>query len=416
MISEKRAANALGGKTARPCDSCLQKRARWYCVADDAFLCQSCDSSVHCANPLASRHERVRIEDTPSFKPKTIESSSNNGKNESAAAKAAATPLWHQGFTKKARTPRPISRNNRNYASGQLQGNRDDEGKKVISRVSNDNPLVPEIGYEEELLDDDFERIVDENLLFQVPVFDPFGDGVEATNNAGLVNNGNNEEENINFLDNIGVDRGNDCYRSGDGITCDFDDDDNLHGFLPSDLDLAEFAADVESLLGGGCGHAGLDEDSYDVKGFGFLDCKEENDENMINNNNVIHDNNVCVGDQKVKVEDEEVEAPNWNFDYESLPVAGEEVERKMVAPVADTTMVTLNLDGNDETISKGEVKRNVSLRLNYEAVIAAWASQGCPWTTGIRPEFDPNDHGCWPDCTVSTACTYYHKLVLLIV
>ena len=31
-------------------------------------------------------------------------------------------------------------------------------------------------------------------------------------------------------------------------------------------------------------------------------------------------------------------------------------------------------------------------MALNYEDVITAWASQGSPWTTGNRPEFDPKD------------------------
>ena len=33
-----------------------------------------------------------------------------------------------------------------------------------------------------------------------------------------------------------------------------------------------------------------------------------------------------------------------------------------------------------------------MSLSLNYEDVITAWASQGSPWTTGNRLEFDPKD------------------------
>ena len=61
MICSKSLVNAFGGKTARAYDSCIKKRARWYCAADDAFLCQACDSSVHTANSLARRHERVRL-------------------------------------------------------------------------------------------------------------------------------------------------------------------------------------------------------------------------------------------------------------------------------------------------------------------------------------------------------------------
>ncbi|XVF12316.1 hypothetical protein REPUB_Repub08aG0105800 [Reevesia pubescens] len=152
-----------------------------------------------------------------------------------------------------------------------------------------------------------------------------------------------------------------------------------LHGFVPSDLDIAEFVADVESLLG-----VGLDEDD---KGIESLDCKEKDE------SSVFHEIKIM----KVKDDEEEEEVgrtdccfdsgfevtrttSNWSFDYES-PAIGEEEKQ---VPVAETTMM------NDE--SKAEMKRNMLLRLNYESVITAWASQGSPWTTGSRPEFNPDD------------------------
>ncbi|GJN23554.1 hypothetical protein PR202_gb11214 [Eleusine coracana subsp. coracana] len=52
-------AAALGARTARSCDGCMRRRARWHCPADDAFLCQACDAAVHSANPLARRHHRA---------------------------------------------------------------------------------------------------------------------------------------------------------------------------------------------------------------------------------------------------------------------------------------------------------------------------------------------------------------------
>ncbi|KAG6544859.1 hypothetical protein Mapa_013549 [Marchantia paleacea] len=55
------AAMAIAGRAARPCDVCGRERARWYCAADEAYLCETCDGSVHNANALASRHERVRL-------------------------------------------------------------------------------------------------------------------------------------------------------------------------------------------------------------------------------------------------------------------------------------------------------------------------------------------------------------------
>ncbi|KAL3693814.1 hypothetical protein R1sor_007465 [Riccia sorocarpa] len=62
--AKRRAASAvmaMAGRAARACDVCARDRARWYCAADEAYLCGRCDNSVHCVNALASRHERVRL-------------------------------------------------------------------------------------------------------------------------------------------------------------------------------------------------------------------------------------------------------------------------------------------------------------------------------------------------------------------
>ncbi|XP_050220281.1 zinc finger protein CONSTANS-LIKE 5 [Mercurialis annua] len=50
-----------GGWTAaaRRCDSCKTAAAAAFCRADSAFLCLSCDTKIHSANKLVSRHERV---------------------------------------------------------------------------------------------------------------------------------------------------------------------------------------------------------------------------------------------------------------------------------------------------------------------------------------------------------------------
>lgn len=49
---------------ARPCDGCRAAPSAVYCRADAAYLCASCDTQVHSANPVASRHERVRVCET----------------------------------------------------------------------------------------------------------------------------------------------------------------------------------------------------------------------------------------------------------------------------------------------------------------------------------------------------------------
>ncbi|KAF5748097.1 CONSTANS-like 3 protein [Tripterygium wilfordii] len=41
------------------CDSCESAPATLFCRADSAFLCLNCDSRIHAANKLASRHARA---------------------------------------------------------------------------------------------------------------------------------------------------------------------------------------------------------------------------------------------------------------------------------------------------------------------------------------------------------------------
>ncbi|TYK09481.1 zinc finger protein CONSTANS-LIKE 5 [Cucumis melo var. makuwa] len=52
-------ATVLNGFPGRPCHFCKTHPAAVYCRPDSAFLCVSCDAKIHCANKLASRHERV---------------------------------------------------------------------------------------------------------------------------------------------------------------------------------------------------------------------------------------------------------------------------------------------------------------------------------------------------------------------
>ncbi|KAG5225153.1 hypothetical protein OIU77_005409 [Salix suchowensis] len=65
--SKIHAANKLASRHARVpvCEVCEQAPAHFTCKADAAALCVTCDRDIHSANPLASRHERVPI--TPFF-------------------------------------------------------------------------------------------------------------------------------------------------------------------------------------------------------------------------------------------------------------------------------------------------------------------------------------------------------------
>ncbi|KAJ9184126.1 hypothetical protein P3X46_007897 [Hevea brasiliensis] len=61
--SKVHAANKLASRHARVwvCEVCEQAPAHVTCKADAAALCVTCDRDIHCANPLARRHERVPV-------------------------------------------------------------------------------------------------------------------------------------------------------------------------------------------------------------------------------------------------------------------------------------------------------------------------------------------------------------------
>lgn len=296
---------AEGGKTARACDSCISKRARWYCAADDAFLCQACDASVHSANSLARRHERVRLQ-TASFRPSSDKSSAAS---------------WHQGFTRKPRSPRM--------------------GK--TAPVRKQFPQVPEVSAKEETEDQEH------NLLHRVPVL-----GAES--------------DVCNFASFVG-------------------ENENLNGYLSYDLDPAEFAADVESLLGNS-----LDNECFDMEELGLATSKEgstTNDDYSLSSREVIkiEQDEIEVLTPMLGAEADTMREPfELNFmDFGSNSTSCSEEEKAMVEVMAVVKNGELEME--EAKIVKN--KRKVSLSLDSEAVIRAWGSRGTPWTSGDRPNLD---------------------------
>lgn len=371
MISNKNVANAVGGKTARACDSCIRKRARWYCAADDAFLCQSCDSSVHSANPLARRHERVRLK-TASLKSLDL------------VSKEKCVPSWHRGFTRKARTPRhgkPVSHS------------------KIVENLRNPVPLVPEVGSDEI----SHEETEEEQLLYRVPTFDPY---VAQLCSSTTISN--NEAETTTAGGNYSDQTVAEAHGIESKASLDAGGQDVLHGFLPSDMDLAQFAEDVESLLG-----RGLENESFGMEGLGLMGCKEEKElqrEYYPAREKVKLEDEQQIAAQKEEkivrechVDTDEIEMAReppfeLSFDYDS-GTCGEEDEKVRIRQ--NDSKNNEEYEDDDENLTKKKKKRKILLSLDYEAVITAWASQRSPWTTGNRPDVDPDE--CWPEYCMVT-------------
>lgn len=94
----------ISGRAARACDVCGKERARWYCAADSAYLCERCDGSVHSANAVAGRHERVRL--GPNGAPLKIARTPPASVKRDHAAVAAPFPAAHLNPRKKPRSIR----------------------------------------------------------------------------------------------------------------------------------------------------------------------------------------------------------------------------------------------------------------------------------------------------------------------
>ncbi|EYU29978.1 hypothetical protein ABFS82_05G033000 [Erythranthe guttata] len=316
MDSDRKLSDTIVGKSARACDSCIKKRARWYCAADDAFLCQSCDSSVHSANSLARRHERVLLKSASIHK---IKSEPSN---------------WHQGFTRKARTPRHKK-----------------NGKAAAALFSNTNhplPLVPEINNSSEEKSNEEEN--EEQLLYRVPIFEPVSDFI--THEA------NTSERNI------------------------------LAPPSSSGMDLDEFA---ECLLGKGMDD--FHESFNNMEGLGFLDdCDDENGGRGLSSNELF-----WLSDESVKVEENhhqiEVEFDmgretfELNFDFDYSPTRGEEQEQEEEEIAAFNNFENFAMENYEKTL----------LKLDYGGVMSAWDKHKSPWTTGERPP-EPISGCHWPE------------------
>jgi len=226
----------------------------------------------------------------------------------------------------------------------------------------------------------------EEQLLYRVPIFDPFVAELCGTNSSSPCSVTSTDEGVAAALakaENKGV-QSNVFYHSNNEM-------ENLHGMLPSDAELAEFAADVESLLG-----RGLENECVGMEDLGLIDAKEEE---------------CSVGSGKVKVEEEESPEMEMememvgrdlsfelSFDYETC----EEVKEK----VCDLELGKEK--GNEEELGENDEvkKKKISLQLDYEGVIIAWASQKSPWTTPDKPNLDPDE--CWHHCMV---CTFFMSL-----
>ncbi|KAL6631358.1 hypothetical protein ACP70R_028208 [Stipagrostis hirtigluma subsp. patula] len=344
------AAGAVGSKAARACDGCLRRRARWYCAADDAFLCQGCDTSVHSANPLARRHERLRLR--PPSSPLNPPPPPAAG----APRRDEVVPAW---FKRKPRTPRG--------------GHSTKSVRAALSR----RLVVPEAAGGDSPEGLNCEGEGEEQLLYRVPIFDPALAefcSPPPLEDAAAAASCCNEDGAVE-----------DPTKPGAAPTPapppEQFSHDGLASFGPTDAELREFAADMEALLGRGLDD-GNEEDSFYMETLGLLDPVEDDGGRV----KVEADGGsayeasgplACGFELEAEVSDEMLDI---DFDYGSP---------QEEAPDEKAASSGTGGDGDAQFL-----QRSLSLSLNYEAVIQSW---GCsPWTDGgERPHVKLDDS--WP-------------------
>ncbi|CAL5037957.1 unnamed protein product [Urochloa decumbens] len=334
------AAGAVGGKAARACDGCLRRRARWYCAADDAFLCQGCDTSVHSANPLARRHDRVRLRPES---PLMCAPAGGAAGRERGGGDEVVVPAW---FRRKARTPRG--------------------GGHAKSAAVRRLVVVPEsAGGGEEA----GEVVEEEQLLYRVPVFDPaLAELVCSPPPASSCNE-----------DGGAVD---DPAKPDPAAAAPAQFVPDGASFEPTDAELREFAADMEALLGRGLDDGNEEDSSFYMETLGLLDPVDDDDAAAARVKLEIDGaaGTMAACGLELEPEASSDEMLDIDFDYGSPP--HQEMPDEKAA-------------SSDTAGGAQFLQRSLSLTLNYEAVIQSWGSS--PWTGGgERPPHVKLD-GTWP-------------------
>nr|CAB3450983.1 unnamed protein product [Digitaria exilis] len=365
--------SAVGGKSARACDSCLRRRARWYCAADDAFLCQCCDASVHSANPLARRHERLRLRPTspsPHHHTAALDASTSTKRHRQQVA-----PAWSK---RKARTRRP-------------------QVKSVGQLLSRKLVVVPEVtAVESPSSEQKAEEEEEEQLLYRVPTFDralaelcspPSIDDSTATAPCCRDDDDAVEHKKGAVVAESPVQQLPDSFAGG--------------GYGPTDAELREFAADMEALLGQGLDDGNELDESFYMESLGLITIpppaedaarrvvKMEHDSGVISPHSEGGGLGGCDDHSELRPPEESAaEVLDIDFNYCSSPTVIDNGDDEDDCLEQKASAVSNGIGADAQFF-----KRSLDLRLDYESIIESWGSS--PWTDGHRPNVQLDDF--WP-------------------
>lgn len=403
-------AMAIAGRASRACDVCGSQRARWFCAADDAYLCHRCDQNVHSANALSLRHERVRLNPNgsslklhkSSAKPSSHLKTSDNsegvvtGRSSSTATtpthknqKVQSPSLPSRKRSRLSTRPNPhlkcpvsFSKAPIGSSSARKKTKREDHGKKSKVKVEDMEFENPRDGTHE--VPDFITVNIQESHL-------GFHEGHEGASSQSLAEY---------FKGKSAVDVDVDAQEELSG-----DSDQFLvpTGYLDSGVDfdgaMGSLIGEDGTFIGGDvfgemelCGSRDLSEEDYNLDISDIVGLRGdalERDCCEISEAGGTSEAGTSKGDGTDGLESCEYEARGGpftkSFTYKVKAESFADCTETIKKEAAE--MLRCSLEG----LSEEEIKHVPSLRLNYEDVLSAWSDKSL-WTDGKRPQTVPDD------------------------
>ncbi|KAH7422725.1 hypothetical protein KP509_12G022400 [Ceratopteris richardii] len=424
---EVKTSMAIAGRGAHACDMCAKERARWYCAADEAYLCERCDGSVHSANPVAQRHERIKLgpngllDKLKQFQHcKGKRSDTSLGVTDSAS-KRSRNDLrnWCNTSRKRSKTPRkgpnyhslfnrtPVIKEEP-YHPTIVKEEKDDTDLLLYDLLTVNNQLgdfsastnidvKPEpFSPSSTLTSGDLDEIKVEEADFstEVPIYEPFLEELIASSHEDIMET---LMPSSPSLCNVSS-----SSRMSSSMKFESNGSDDAH-CKKAELEIESSDVDTEPF------HVNYRMESSAGETIDSISINEESDIDTFDVMELCSD--ICHVDENRMADDLKEEYPNielwksaynldaYNLDpgdcstiFDGNPFKGKGEKHLIVKcedmdSLQDEEVKPLHHSTEEESFKL----RPLSLNLDYEDVISTWSDRGSLWTNGQRPQIVPD-------------------------
>eukprot|EP00249_Psilotum_nudum_P024310 c29150_g1_i1 orf=576-2087(-) len=405
-------------KAVRPCSVCGEERARRYCAADEARLCERCNGSV-CLDNVASRHGRVRVR----FNGEPIKINHHSTKTDEARSRSRGDAVdrivgvkgRYHGSRKQSRITYSRLTGHSEIQKSLLHVEATAKEAKCsvvipnqeVSTISpqmglkNDSQLPPSeisicninVDQTEHRTSNDFLEYLsttcqaeDSDFAQEVPNFEAFPPELISAGHGDL----------MEHLLPTSPPSSNDApFYANQEIKTDH----QVDHFFDSESRLCEIEVDMSSMIEEGS--ISID-DASGVDAFGMLDiCVSSNLNKTDELDHPIMDmwrsHMDCSGRNR---------KGSYVLGLSPFKTRGErQLEPQNVKLEEDTYPIPFSYGNPVEKMETSMKSRKIlykalSLRLNYEDVLSAWSDRGPLWMDGYRPQLVPDDsildESCW--------------------